>query len=275
MKKLIMALLGVGFGVALAAPVVVGRPLIQNGFTDTFRVFMATGKLDNAEQPDPPFVDCFNGFCDGDYFQRVVMGRSDAEIVALEELAKDFFLERFGIDVDDPANEDRIDFLNWMLDPRANYRNYVAGQRRVPPEGWFLFDGGWVIIVTDPNGYTLGGEWDGFHVGPDTLLFFGNYHILETNKLGQVVNRVNIFYRSAGPLDFDIRGEGSFRHELSLDGQDFPTGSQGVAQGLSAIYQVSPTAVKYNIRNVLTFGPSQPFNGLGPDGITGDIPFHR
>ena len=236
MKKLIMALLGVGFGVALAAPVVAGRQSIPTGFTDNFRVLMATGLLDNAE------------------------------------LAKDFYRQRFGIDVDDPANEGRIDFLNSMTDPRMNYRNYIAGQKWVPPEGWFFFNGGWVIIVTDPNGYTLGGEWDGFHVGPDTLLFFGNYHILETNKSGQVVNRVNIFFRSTSPLNFDTRGEGSFRCELSLDGQDFPTGVHGQAQGLSAIYQVSPTAVKYNIRNVLTFGPSEPFPGLGPDGITGDIP---
>ncbi len=254
-----------GFATAQSQP-------IPTGFTDDFRIFIATGVTDNAEPSEPPFVDCFNSFCDGDYFHRVVMGRSDADIDELEQMAKDFYLQRFGIDVDNPANADRIAFLYFTTDARMNYRNYVAAGKHVPADGWFVYDGGWAIIVTDPNGYSLSGEWDGFHVGQNSLFFFGNYHIMETNAAGEVQNRVNIFYRAASPVELDAGGAGSFRCELSLDGQDFPTGVHGLAQGATGFVRLSPTAIKWNIRNVLTFGPSEPFPGLGPDGITGEVP---
>ena len=245
---------------------------IPVGFTDDFRVFMATGVIDNAKQPDPPFVNCFNALCDGDYFHKVIMDRTDAEIAILEVLAKDFYLQRFGIDVDDPDNVGRIVFQRWTVDPRMNYRNYVAAGKKVPAGGWFIYDGGWAVVIIDPNGYTLGGEWDGYHTQPDTLLFFGNYRIMETNASGRVVNTVDIFYRASGPMNPDTRLEASFRCELSLDGQDFPTGVHGQAQGISAVIPISPTEIKFNVRNLITFGPSTYLPGLGPDGITGEVP---
>ena len=156
-------------------------------------------------------------------------------------------------------------------DPRFTYRNYVAARKRAPADGWYVYDGGWVVIVVDPNGYTLGGEWAGFHVEPNALIFFGNYQVIETNKRGKVKNRVNIFYRSSGPVNFDVRGEASFRCDLNLDGPDFPNGAQGVAQGYSTLLQLGPSLFKVNLRNVLTFGPSEPFNGLGP-ARTGTVP---
>ncbi len=247
-------------------------PPIPTGFSDDFRVFLGTGVIDFAEQPEPPFVDCVNGYCDSDYFHRVVMGRSDAEIAELEQMSKDFFLQCFGIDVDNLANSDRIAFRNFLFDPRTNYRNYVAAGKNVPADGWFIYDSGWGITVTDPNGYTLGGEFDGDHVSQNTLLFFGNYHVVETDDSGDIQNRVNFFYRSASPVVFDAQGEASFRCELSLDGLDFSTGVHGMAQGLTAIYPIGPTSIKFTSRNVLTFGPSHPFSGLGPEGISGNIP---
>ena len=271
-ERLLKALLGAVYLILLAGPAAAGQQPIPTGFTDDFRLFMATGVIDNAVQPGAPFLNCFNLLCDGEYFHKTIMNRTDEEIAELEELAKDFYLERFGIDVDDPANQGRIIFMRYITDPRMNYRNYVAAGKRVPADGWFFYDGGWVVVVTDPNGYTLGGEWDGFHVQQNALMFFGNYQIIETNAAGKIKDRVNIFFRSAGPLNFDTRGEGSFRCELSLDGQDFPNGPQGVAQGISSIYPIGPTSSKVNIRNVVTFGPSEPFNGLGPDEITGEVP---
>ena len=71
MKNLVTALLSFSCLVALAVPAV-GKPPIPKGFTDDFRVFIATGLIDNAEQPEPPFVNCFNALCDGDYFHRSI-----------------------------------------------------------------------------------------------------------------------------------------------------------------------------------------------------------
>ncbi len=233
---------------------------------------MGTGVVDNNEEPGEPFVNCFNGFCDGDYFQKVIMGRTDAEIAELEEMAKDFYNTRFGIDVDDPANNGRIIFKKWILDPRTNYRTYVAAGKKVPAEGWFFYDGGWLVQVTDPNGYTLGGEWEDYHTEQNTLIFFGNYHFLETNRSGKIVNRFNVFYRAGGPLNPDTKGEASFRCELNLDGQNFPNGVQGQAQGISSTIPISDHEVKYYIRNVITFGPATVRPGFGPDEISGPVP---
>ena len=265
-------LLSLGGVVALTTPAAADPQPIPTGYTQEFRILMASGVVDNSEQPGEPFVNCFNGFCDAEYFHKVVMGRTDAEIDAFEQMAKDFFLQRFGIDVDDPVNIDRIIFGDFMNDPRLNYRNYVASGKTVPADGWFFYDGGWFVLVTDPDGFTLDGEFVGHRVPQNTFLFFGNYHIVETKKNGKIQNRVNIFYRSATPVAPAFDGPGGFRCELSLDGLDFPTGVQGQAQGLSGVRQISPTAIKFNIRNVITFGPPSPFPGLGPDEITGDIP---
>ena len=93
MKQLMTTLISVSCVVALAVSTAGEQPTPQ-GFTDDFRVFIATGLIDNAEQPDPPFVNCFNALCDGDYFHKVVMGRSDEELAALDQLAKAFYLQR-------------------------------------------------------------------------------------------------------------------------------------------------------------------------------------
>ncbi|WP_089934791.1 hypothetical protein [Candidatus Entotheonella palauensis] len=258
--------------VSLSLAASADEPPIPTGFTSDFRVLMSTGVVDNAEQPDPPFLNCFSALCDGDYFHKVVMGRSDAEIADLEQLAKTFYLERFGIDVDDPANAGRLHFQRYTLDPRMNYRNYIAAGKQVPAEGWHLYDGGWVVVVIDPNGYTLRGEWAGYHTRVNTLIYFGNYHIMETDASGEVVNEVDFFYRAGGPMNFDTGFDASFNCELSLDGQDFPTGVHGVGQGITSTVPVSSTAIRITVRTVLTFGPSSPTPGLGPEGISGPIP---
>ena len=103
----------------------------------------------------------------------------------------------------------------------------------------------------------------------------GNYLIMETDDGGDVVDMVPIYYRMAGPLEFNAQGEAGFRCEVSLDGQDFPTGVQGQAAGFVGNYpapEVSPTAIKSMARNVFTFGPSTVMPGLGPDEFTDDIP---
>ncbi len=272
MKNLITMLLGTFCMIVLATSAEAHRPPIPTGFTHDFRVFMSTGVVDDVTQPEPPFVDCFRALCDGEYFHKVVMGRTEAETAALDELAKNFYLDRFGIDVDDPINAGRILFQRYTLDPRMNYRNYLAAGKKIPAEGWHIYDGGWVIVVTDPNGYTLGGEWEGYHTEIGTLLFFGNYHIMETNSAGRVVNEVDIYYRAGGPLNPDTGFDASFACELSLDGQDFPTGVQGIAQGITSAVPVGETGTKITVRNVMTFGPSSVGPGLGPDGISGPIP---
>jgi len=273
LENLLAALVAVGVTAALALPVAADpRQSIPLGYTDDFLVIMASGVVDDNQQPNAPFHTCTGSVCDGEYFHKVVMGRSDAEILALEQDAKAFYLQRFGFDVDAPANVGRIVFKRYTSHPDMNYRVYVQAGERVPAEGWHFYDGGWVVTITDPAGYTLGGEWAGYHANQNALFFFGNYQFLKTNKQGHIVDRQDIFYRAGAPLNVDTGSDASFKCELSLDDQLFSTGVHGVAQGIASAYPIGPGALKLAIRNVITFGPSSVRPGLGPDCISGPIP---
>lgn len=236
---------------------------VPDGFTD-YLVFMGTGEYDPTTNPvDPPIV-CHGPLCGGDFFHKTIMGRSDEDMAILEAEARAFFVQRFGIDVDDPANAGRILFQAFTFEPRIHYRAYTVADEKVPSQGWRVHDGGWVIDILDEDGYTLGGEWNGFHVLPGSLMIYGNYSIQEVGKNGELKDEFhNIFYRSAGPVVFDIRGEATLRCELSQTDQLFTNGVEGMLHGFGAAFLRDDGLIKWDIRAVLTFGPSEPFPGLG------------
>ncbi len=218
-----------------------------------------------SPSPDPNLVNCFLQFCDGEFFLQQVQGYSSDEIAQIEADAKAFFLWRFGIDVDDPANIGRLTFQSFQLDPRNEYRAYLMSGAYVPDEGFEVRDGGFGITITDPNGYELGGEFAGVTIPRRSTMGYGEYNIAVVRQ-GQVVREVDISYRAGAALVANEFGLVPFFCEIHtgrLIDNDFSNPNvarEGVAQGLAFVVDQGDGTFKVNFRNSLTF--NQDFGGL-------------
>lgn len=103
------------------------------------------------------------------------MGRTLAEVSAIELEAKLYFKMRFGVDVDDPANMGKLFFRRLYRNPRANLHAFLVSGRNVPSSGWQVDDGGWTIVFLED--FTLGGDHAGEIVTPGTTLDWGEFVI--------------------------------------------------------------------------------------------------
>jgi hypothetical protein len=234
-----------------------GMVQAPDGFDDLL-LYMQNGVFDPTE-PHPVIPNCAGGFCFSDYFQTAIQQRDSAEIGVLVEQAKSFFNARFGIDLDDPANQGRVQLLDFTLDPRGDYRAYVISDTYVPPSGFFVNDGGWILMVVDPDGYELGGEFTGQTVPAGAMVLFGEYQI-EVQRGNRIVRTIDLSYRSGSFVLFDANGIAHFGCELKrgrLDENNFYDLSverDGLAQGYAgALEPVGNGLFKANVRNTLTF----------------------
>lgn len=247
--------------VALAASVGIGTGAYADdddekvatpaGF-DKLAVYMGTGIFDPLNpEPRPGITDCVGIFCDGMFFQKDVMGRSDEEIAALRVEAKAFYLERFGIDVDDPALAGRISFTMFTLNPDFEYRLHVLSGANAPSEGWQIRDGGFQLAVTDPDGIDLGGVLDGTHAPEGSAMFFGNYNILVTDEDGEPEDELIVFYKSNVPGETLPNGAFTFRCDMFNE-----KWGEGLGVGTILTVPLEDGTVRANGRNILTFPPA-------------------
>lgn len=216
-----------------------------------YLVMIANGVFEPGPHPQVPGCGFLGIFCDGAYFQEQILGRSPVEIAQKEHEAKAWFDQRFGIDVDDPANAERVDFFSWMADPRWNYRVYTWSGRNVPAEGFEVRDGGWAIMISDPDGYTLAGELDGVHVDAGSMAVFGNYDILTTNPAGGRQEPVVLHYRANSFMEINDIGNLSIDCQMSRDG--FAAGQEGAAQGLAGVTIDVDGLLHFTSKNIVTF----------------------
>ncbi len=232
---------------ALASSSQAGPPVPEP--FEGFAVFVATGLYD-PEEPHPDGIPgCTGMFCDGEYFQTEIMGRTDGEIAAKEAEAVQFFVDRFGMDANDAANDDRLLLIHFMFDPRNHYRAYLIGGPSAPSEGYVIRDGGWQLVVVDPDGFTLGGDFDGMHVPFGTAVAQGEYNIEVTRRDGTPQRELIFGYQSSEPSITQVSGKTGFSCELFSDRFD----SAGVALGTFAPIFLDDGRVKQVVRNVLTF----------------------
>jgi hypothetical protein len=214
----------------------------------TMAVLVADGAFDPLT-PHPTVPGCFAAVCDGDYYQEVILGRSAAEIAAQEAAAKAFFLQRFGLDVDDPANAGRLFLSKFMFDPRIHYRLYALSGTRVPSEGWQVWDGGWSVFVIDPAGFTLGGEHAGIPVPAGTIFVFGDYRIDVTGPQGQPREPIVVHYQAHAPMIPDVYGSSIIRCRMIHE----PWGGDGQGLGMFQPVPLAGGQVQFNLRNTMTF----------------------
>jgi len=201
-----------------------------------FMVFMATGSI--------PVTDSF--FLDGAFFQETIMGRSPAEIEQNRADALAFFSSQFGIA--DASNDPDLAFFSFYVDPRIEYRAYVISGERVPTSGYEVHDGGWIALVTNPDGITLGGEYPGREVPVNTVFSFGDYSVERTqNGWGPQPDPLVVHYQCNHPLVFTFSGGEVF--DCALESDEF---GDGLGQGVTTPL-VEDGVLMPNGRTVLTF----------------------
>lgn len=223
---------------------------LPDGYT-TYLSYIANGFYD-AALPHPDVPGCSGGFCDGIYFQTAVMGRDQGMIDTITDQAALFYLTRFGIDVNAPANAGRVSFFPFMLDPRLEYRAYVVSGMKAPDEGWVVRDGGSIMLINDPAGVELGGDFTGITVPAGTMFFYGEYNI----DTGENKDNIVISYRSGSPVITNQVGLLPFGCEVAIQPitANFPNGTEGLAQGFgTTLIPDSNGFLKANVRNTLTF----------------------
>lgn len=226
-----------------------GKRKVKPAGFDQFFVFMANGVFDpNNPNPGSGAVNCDGLFCDGYYFQSVTMGRSDQEIIEREKMAKDFFNSRFGFDVDSSEFEGRVFFSSFMTNPDWDYRMYVKGTK-TKATGWPVRDGGFYALVTDPEGVTLGGDFEGQHAPFNAIVFFGEYNVLLNDRRKKNKEMV---IRFQSRIIHQINEDGSAQLRCQLFNDKFGEGYAIVSLDNSLR---SDGMIQGRGRNVLTFPP--------------------
>ncbi len=209
---------------------------------DGYIVFVANGRFQSA---DGSFMK--DGIVGGDGvdFQKNIMGRSDSEIADLESQAIEFFANRFGVDVE---NNPDIIFTGYEVDPGINLRAYTVAGQSVPSSGWHVDDGGWAVFVVNPEGITLGGAWEGFHLPANSALFFGDYKINGTDKFGRDKDIV-IHYESDIPFIMGQFGAGQIR--CKTDSDKYGVGAAGGAARFTILND--DLLMQVDAKNIITF----------------------
>jgi hypothetical protein len=201
---------------------------------DKYITFMANGIYESVD--GSILVDgLFGG--DGMGFQKDIMGRRDEEIEEVRQAALDFFAERYG--VDPISNTEDFYFTGYQIDPRIDYRAYTVSGEAAPAEGWETFDGGYLVVVTNPEGVTLGGEYEGIHIKAGALLVSGEYKIIRDGGKEPLVFR----YRSVQPST-----DGLIRCEFENDKY-----GAGLGGGFNASAVEADGLMHSHVRVVVTF----------------------
>ncbi|MEM7030942.1 MAG: hypothetical protein AAF629_15360 [Chloroflexota bacterium] len=213
-----------------------------------YLVYMGEAIIDPAaESPleGVPRIPIFPVDLEGRPYQEIVMGRSVAFIDQREAAAKAFFLDRFGVNVDDPELAERITFFDAVTSPELRYNVYAISGMAVPKSGFKMHDTVWLTMVTDPEGLTLGGDFMDVHVPQGAILVWGEYYIVTDDE------PIIIQVQSVEPMIMDAQGNAALVCEII-----HPEWGYGLAQGLFKVTPLEDGTMKMAVRNVLTF-PSQ------------------
>src|SRR5262249_21150771 len=258
-----MTALGLGTVPGLSTPVALadsgsGKAPLPRGF-DGFFVLMATGLI-------PPGS---TGMGDGDCYQKGVLGRNDTEIAQVRAEALQFFNHRFGI-ADADTNPD-VSFTYVYVDVSVEYRVHAIGGERVPAIGFPNHDGSWTVIVTNPAGITLGGEFAGVHAPAGTAMAFGNYAFQRVQPDKPMCatgiypapndprrrHMIRMHYESRNPIFIGFDASRHFSCDIFSDDL-----GQGLAQGLDSPIVALDGSTQLNIRNVITYSENSRLPGL-------------
>jgi len=120
-----------------------------------------------------------NGLFSGDgmNFQRNVMSRSTAEINDHRLAAIEYFIEKFGLNFESES----IFFNGFEVMPEIEYHVMLDSSKKGIRSDE-IQDGGWIAVVVDSQGVTLGGQFNGLKVPQGTMFVYGDYKINHRNR---------------------------------------------------------------------------------------------
>jgi hypothetical protein len=222
-----------------------------------YLVLMANGIFDpNDPNFTPP---------DFDFFAREIMGWNDQQIAEYRQKAIKFFEKRFGINPESPEYAGRVIMVPFMLDPRWQYRVYTSSGDYVPPRGWVARDGGFQLVVVDPAGVELGGEFKGWQAPQGALAVFGEFNILVKPQLRGQPEEIIIHYESRQPVlqnsrfPLDRSGNGALVAPFDVY---HPEWGHGWAFAHIIDVPQPDGKLQVNNRNIMTFPAGAPFPDL-------------
>jgi len=231
-------------------------PRTPVGFTG-YITFVGDGEfIPGSPHPVVPGCDVVPSFCDGAYFWEEVLGATPAERDAEELKAKNFMMERYGLDVDQLAANGDILWLDAYADPRFNYRARTIAGEQVHEYGWKVYDQGFNVIANTE--LALGGEFAGQTIPAGSLVVHGRY-LIRRSRLDWVDDKpvltedggqIIIPFQSGAPVvaTSDIRFPIIGNCELPSS----PWGS-GVALAAALRTTEDGITIKNTVRNVLMF----------------------
>ena len=207
--------------------------------------------------PDPVTGDPGDEVIDPTPFWMEVLGRDADDIEAERNAAISFFTERFGLDPDDPAMASQLFLFPFQTNRSSNYRAVYISDEPPTREGWEVVDTGWILVVTDPSGMTLGGEFAGTQVEAGTVMLYGEYYIVPPSDLRDLrrnrrcqAEPIHLRYQAGNPVKVNQFGEIVFSCEVF-----HPEWGRGFAQGIT-YPTIRPDGLqKQNTRNIVTFSP--------------------
>lgn len=184
-----------------------------------------------ADAP-PPVVDEF-------YAER--FGLDEADLKARNEEAVAHFSSYFGADVSDEENAARLALVPFIVNPSVDYRVTAVNGEEVE-SAYTVHDAGWILVVLDPEGFELGGNFPGIVAGPGPVATVGDYGIEQDGKV------IRIKYEATRPMN--VTADGVMDFECALTSEDFGEGLGRGTQGMSADASGAPLMA---IDNTLEF----------------------
>ena len=207
------------------------------GSPTPYGLFMANGMFDPI---DPTYTSpTFEQF----FIDQ--LGGTDADVERAREEAKAFFLDAYGVDVDARVADGRLQWLEFRVDPRGDYRVYALPDRAVAPEGWPIEEIAFSAIVIDPAGLELGGPYAGATVGPGPLGAFGYYQVDALDAAGAFDESIVIAYQTDGVMATSLDGR-----SLLYCRMDSEQLGQGLGHITSEIRQTEDGLLQYDFTNV-------------------------
>ena len=205
-----------------------------------YGLFIADGTFDPLD-PDvvPPTFEDF--FVDA-------LGWPASDVDRAREDARRFFADSYGLDVDAGVTEGRLQWLEYRVDPRANYRVYALPERVVPPEGWPIREVTMSVLVIDPAGMELGGPYAGVWVPPGPVAATGWYQIDGVDPDGDPES-IEIAFHTDGVMGTTVDGRGLLF--CAMESEQLGTGLGHVT---TEILQTSDGWLQFDFTNVQDWG---------------------